>query len=85
MRTEPSELLEARVAFCDLLHGRQLRMRAEYMLAGAIVLESSYGVPSGIVTEELDRAAHMEWIAMVTERGQVCWEHRINRRGSGEG
>ena len=73
-------LLWYRVAVCDLLHGRSFRAHAKQRLQDALDFEAG-GAPRQLVTEELDVAAHMEWVALITECGQVRWGRRQNRVG----
>lgn len=73
-------LFEARVTLCDLLQGRFLRAHAWHRLEEALDLEAR-GVPEQVVTERLDNAAHLEWVASISERGQVYWGGRKNRDG----
>ena len=73
-----------RIALCDLLQGRGLRRRAEEEFLDALELEC-LGLPGESVTpwltisERVARAAHMEWVAGLTEQGRVGWGGRINR------
>lgn len=73
-------LLIARAPLLDLLIGRMFRQRAEGTLQVALDIEQ-YGAPVEAVTDELDRAAHQEWIAVRSEYGQIAWGGRINRCG----
>lgn len=73
-------LFEVRVTLCDLLQGRIIRARAEELLASALELEAD-GFPREVVSERLDSAAHLEWIAGISETGQVYWGGRKNRQG----
>lgn len=76
-------LTEQRTALCDLLIGRRLRARAEEQLAQALWCEQHQAYRS-VVDEQLAQAAHWEWIATISERGQVFWGNRHNRCGSVE-
>lgn len=76
-------LRRARSVICDLLQGRALRMHAEETLRAALRCEE-LGAPRYVVVRELERAAHWEWIAMISERGQVLWGGRLNRCGRQE-
>lgn len=76
-------LLRARTMLCDLLQGRMIRRHAEEGLQVALDVER-YGAPAEVVTKELERAAHWEWMASITERGQVLWGNRSNRCGRPE-
>lgn len=69
-----------RVKLCDLLWGRKMRSRARLELQTALSMEE-LGAPCEDVTRVLERAAHMEWIARVTEFGQVLWGERYDRQG----
>ncbi len=73
-------LFEARVTLCDLLHGRAIRAAAWRRLEDALDIES-HGAPALAVSELVDSAANLEWIATITERGQVYWGERKNRTG----
>lgn len=70
-----------RVMFCDLLYGRVFRGHAQGELDVALRMEA-LGASAEEVKRVLDRAAHMEWIASITEQGKVLWGSR--RRRSGE-
>lgn len=74
------ETLRWRVTLLDLLLGRSMRERARLQLEDALWIEAR-GWPAGAVDELLDAAAHLEWIATVSERGQVYWGGRLNRDG----
>lgn len=74
------ELFRARATLCDLLLGRVFRGHAERELGVAFECER-YGAPPATVTEGLDRAAHLEWIAQKSEWGQILWGCRLNRDG----
>jgi len=74
------ELFRARVMLCDLMHGRSMRERAARELGVALELEA-HGAPAEAVTASLEVAAHWEWIASITEKGQVLWGERRNRDG----
>ncbi len=76
-------LLEARTTLCDLLIGRSARLHASEELAIALRMEAIHASPLA-VTLVLCRAAHWEWIAGISERGQVAWGQRLNRCGSPE-
>lgn len=73
-------LKRARSVICDLLQGRVLRLHAEETFQSALWCEQ-IGAPREVVVRELERAAHWEWIAMISERGQVMWGGRLNRCG----
>lgn len=73
-------LFEVRVTLCDLIHGRIIRARAEQIFGEALWLEA-VGASRAAVTEALENAAHLEWIATISERGQVYWGGRKNREG----
>jgi hypothetical protein len=72
---EGSGLTWYRAALCDLLTGRRLRHRAAEVLERALWCESQ-GIPFDY---HLASAAHLEWIAMHAERGQILWGGRFNR------
>lgn len=75
---------EARIAFCDLLLGRTLRLSSQAALDCALACEASHlmsphpgAVP--LVDEYLERGALQEWIAVRAERGEINWGERVNR------
>jgi len=76
---QAARLLEVRVMLCDVLLGRVMRLDADKRLAEALDMEAR-GAPVKVVEQLLDGAAHMEWIASITERGQVHWGGRRNRQ-----
>lgn len=76
-------LRDERLKLCDLLQGRVFRLHAEGMIVAAIDIERRWTCVD--VTGQIERAAHFEWIALITERGQVAWGGgRFNRCGSPE-
>lgn len=75
-----SEHTTRRIELCDLLIGRTLRLRAHNTLCRALWLESG-GAPQSEVLDRLDQAAHLEWIAVRAERGNIYWGGRFNRCG----
>lgn len=84
VKQREAELLwDYRLRLCDLLHGRVIRAQALKELANALELEA-LGAPVEAWGQALDRAAHWEWMATITERGQVLWGRRNNRLGRPE-
>lgn len=86
MSAEPvlDELRWHRTALCDVLLGRWLRgAMAQVIFERALLLEH-LGAPRRVVDDELDNAAHAEWIATITEKGTVVWGGRHNRCGDPE-
>lgn len=77
------EIAEARTALCDLLWGRWIRARAADLLEQALWTESQ-GATAASVQHLLETAAHWEWIAAISERGQLMWGMRNNRCGRAE-
>lgn len=77
IQRESSELMEERIKLCDLLMGRWFRMRAAELLFEALVCEQCGCYMEADLT--FRRAAHAEWIAVITERGKVIWGNRVNR------
>ena len=77
-----TEIDPQRIALCDLLHGQIFRARAEECLADALEMEALGRVPRVVIDAEVSRAAHMEWVACLSEQGIVAWGSRINRCGS---
>ena len=73
------DLHNARCALCDLLVGRSFRLYAAVQLAAALDLEVG-GLREAAI-DFLERAAHMEWMATISERGEVRWGGRMNRCG----
>lgn len=73
-------LWKQRAVLCDLITGHMLRVRAAQMLESALESEA-LGFPLAIVQQDLDAAAHMEWIAEKSERGQILWGGRYDRYG----
>lgn len=71
---------DPRIAFCDLMIGRQLRIRAERYLREALLANVEGCFPTH-ADDLLDRAAHCEWIAARAERGEINWGGRFNRCG----
>lgn len=69
-----------RVMLCDLLHGRIFRKYAEAEFEAALAVEM-LGGHRFEVTDILERAAHREWIASLTEQGRVLWGGRLDREG----
>ncbi len=58
-------------------------MQAQATFEVALDIER-YGAPEKAVTDELERAAHQEWLAVRAEWGQIGWGERFNRCGSPE-
>jgi hypothetical protein len=75
------ELQDARAALCDLLIGRRFRIRAREFLDAALYLDTLGATDFFILDELLGQAAHCEWLACISERGQVRWGGRLNRCG----
>jgi hypothetical protein len=69
----------ARIALCDLLIGRDLRLRAEKFFQQALLLDRMR--LASAADECLSMAAHAEWIAVQAERGCIAWGGRFNRCG----
>lgn len=77
------ELRVARTQLSDLLIGRMFRLHAQDTFEVALDIER-HGAPRDTVTHELERAAHQEWVAVRSERGQVVFGGRLNRCGSAD-
>lgn len=73
------ELMRQRVALLDLLVGRNFRSHAEAALAQALGFESE-GLDY-MADERFAQAAHIEWIASLTEAGRIAFGGRLNRCG----
>lgn len=89
----PSEEHRWRATFCDLLIGRWMRALAQRELDKVLEFERIMldfermqdeqldpGWKSA-VDEQLDAAAHYEWIAVRAEWGQILWGGRLDRHG----
>ncbi|HSQ03861.1 MAG TPA: hypothetical protein VLN59_07495 [Burkholderiales bacterium] len=86
-----TEQTTQRIALCDLLIGRAMRMQAADVFEEAELSDSIAAAATGyallhatqrtLSDSRLDRAAHMEWIALRTELGQIHWGGRFNRCG----
>lgn len=74
-----SQLFEVRVTLCDLLVGRYMRALAAEKLADALMIEEGGWKREAL--ERLEAAAHLEWIAVRAEMGQILWGGRMNRYG----
>lgn len=77
---EQTLLRYERTKFCDLLWGRHFRKLADERLQEAIDL----GWLRGCSDDVLGRAAHLEWLASITEQGLVLYGRRNNRCGRAE-
>ena len=73
------QLGHARAALCDLLIGRTFRFHADAELQRALASER-IGIPD-LADCQLAQAAHMEWIAGLTEQGRMLFGGRLNRCG----
>ena len=73
------ELMRQRVALLDLLVGRRFRYHAEEALEQAVRLE--FRGWDGMADERFAQAAHIEWIASLTETGRIAFGGRLNRCG----
>lgn len=83
MADELGERMLWRVTLLDVLQGRVMRQHAWEAFEATLDTER-LGAPRAVVDRCLDQAAHWEWIAGITERGQVAWGARVNRCGSAE-
>lgn len=102
MRVIYTSLSTQRIALCDLLIGRHLRLQADEAFRGALrnadelaLVGEQRDVGSAqargaaallgrfvaIMESRLTRAAHLEWIAVRAEQGQIHWGGRFNRCG----
>ena len=86
-----TDLLEQRTALCDLLIGLRFRAMAAREFYTAMLYENwpepsdpdelSDGHSKRLCEDHLERAMHLEWVAVIAETGQVLWGGRNNRCG----
>lgn len=76
-----------RVILCDLLIGRWMRFNAEKILRRGLELEKLAQMErfsdgwQVCVDQEVDAAAGMERMGVLSEQGLIAWGGRISRQG----